>query len=207
MAASDAPTRPGRVMQKERTRQALLIAARELIAEGKPPSVADAAKRALVSEPTAYRYYSSARSLLRDALKARWPDLESVVNEVRTVAGAEMRARIAAEAMARNVLAQEPHVRALIALSYSSDAGGDAGDVRPAYRMPLIKLIMDALPERLPQRERNRLKLALCTVISAEAVFSLKDSQKCSDRETIATVGYIAQQLVNAASGAKSKLA
>ena len=204
MGTASAATGAGRTMQKERTRQALLSAARELIAEGRPPSVAEAAKRASISEATAYRYYSSTRSLLGDALVARWPNLETVLAHVRAAPTAEARARVAAEAMARNVLDQEPHIRALIALSYSSRVGDDAGDLRPAYRMSLIKAVMEALPPRFAASRRHRLKLALSTIISAEAVFSLKDAQECSARDIVSTMGWLAYHVVTASLGEAS---
>src|SRR5277367_3691273 len=111
-----AARRPGgRANQKERTRQALLAATRALLAEGRAPTIARAAERALVSEATAYRYYSDSQTLLRDALAVRWPQLESVLSDLRAMPAIEERARRAAEAMAQTVLANEGEIRALIA--------------------------------------------------------------------------------------------
>lgn len=52
-----------RTNQKERTRQALIGAARELLGEGQSPSMPDAAERAMVSVATAYRYFRTAEEL------------------------------------------------------------------------------------------------------------------------------------------------
>src|SRR6516225_5010817 len=57
----------GRVRQKGRTREALVAAARELVAEGDTPTVEVAAKRAGVSRTTAYRYFPSQAALLATA--------------------------------------------------------------------------------------------------------------------------------------------
>jgi AcrR family transcriptional regulator len=54
----------GRVGQKQRTRQALVAAARELVAEGATPSVEQAAEHAGISRTTAYRYFPSQDALL-----------------------------------------------------------------------------------------------------------------------------------------------
>ncbi len=55
----------GRSHQKQRTRVALVAAARDLVAlGGQPPTVGEAAKAALVSRTTAYRYFPTQRSLL-----------------------------------------------------------------------------------------------------------------------------------------------
>jgi AcrR family transcriptional regulator len=57
----------GRTNQKARTRAALIQAAVELVGEGKPPSMPEAAERALVSVATAYRYFASAEDLWWEA--------------------------------------------------------------------------------------------------------------------------------------------
>ena len=63
-------TTPGRVNQKTRTRTALLHAAMELVGEGRPPSIPEAAERALISVATAYRYFPSAEELWFEASAA-----------------------------------------------------------------------------------------------------------------------------------------
>src|SRR5260370_2930804 len=54
----------GRTRQKQRTRGALMAAARELVAQGKTPTVDEAATKAAVSRTTAYRYFPNQRALL-----------------------------------------------------------------------------------------------------------------------------------------------
>src|SRR6516165_3280011 len=63
-------SKPGRTNQKARTRTALLTAASELVREGRPASIPEAADRALVSVATAYRYFSSAEELWWEASKS-----------------------------------------------------------------------------------------------------------------------------------------
>ncbi len=57
----------GRARQRARTRQALLDAGMALVREGRPPSMPEAAERALVSVPTAYRYFPTAEALWEEA--------------------------------------------------------------------------------------------------------------------------------------------
>jgi hypothetical protein len=192
----------GRVNQKERTRQALLAATRGLLMEGQAPTVARAAERALVSEATAYRYYSDARSLLRDALAARWPQLDNVLSELRAMPGVEARARRAAEAMARAVLANEAEIRALIAMSYAparTQDGEAKGASRPAFRIALIEAVLDPVAGKMEAGERRRVQRALSVVIGAEAVLSLKDAADCSNEDIVATLGWAAHQIAAAA--------
>ena len=54
----------GRVDQKRRTRDALIAAARELVASGETPTVEGAAEAASISRTTAYRYFPNQRALL-----------------------------------------------------------------------------------------------------------------------------------------------
>ena len=55
----------GRTLQKQRTRAALVAAARDLLArDGSAPTVEQAAAAASISRTTAYRYFPSQRSLL-----------------------------------------------------------------------------------------------------------------------------------------------
>ncbi len=53
--------------QRLRTRKELLQAAQRLLKEGRTPTLAEVAEAALVSRPTAYRYFSSVESLLAEA--------------------------------------------------------------------------------------------------------------------------------------------
>src|SRR6266481_9328778 len=57
----------GRTHQKRRTRQALVAAAREMVAQGMTPTVDSAATKASISRTTAYRYFPNQRTLLLSA--------------------------------------------------------------------------------------------------------------------------------------------
>lgn len=188
----------GRVNQKERTRQALLEAARDLVASGIVPTVAGTAEHARVSVATAYRYYSDSRSLIRDAVASNWPDLAAVRQAIRESPKLTERARTAAEAMARTVLANEASVRAVIATSYaaSSKDGQAPGAMRPAFRTELVDDVLGAASPRLGARVLRDLRLALLTVVSAEAVLALKDVAGCDDDEIVRTIGRIAARVV-----------
>src|SRR4029079_10479910 len=57
----------GRARQKQRTRDQLIAAARELIKAGDTPRVEEVAEAAGISRPTAYRYFASRAELLATA--------------------------------------------------------------------------------------------------------------------------------------------
>src|SRR3954452_15365573 len=93
----------GRVNQKTRTRTALLDAAAELVRAGKPPSIPDAADRALVSVATAYRYFSSAEELWWEASNEAFDGGVTMANVAQRVdaAGSDPQARL--EALIRSI--------------------------------------------------------------------------------------------------------
>src|SRR5713101_7065553 len=62
----------GRVKQKVRTRDALIAATRELLAQGITPTMEGAAAAAAISRTTAYRYFPNLRALL----VAAYPHIE-----------------------------------------------------------------------------------------------------------------------------------
>src|SRR5215216_7826182 len=57
----------GRTNLKRRTRDALVSAARSIVAEGRTPKVEEVAETASISRTTAYRYFPSQRALLAAA--------------------------------------------------------------------------------------------------------------------------------------------
>jgi hypothetical protein len=191
--ATVAYTDGGRANQKRRTQGALLRATRDIVDEGGSPTVAQAALRALISEATAYRYYPDAPSLLREALSADWPTLDAVLQSIGDETDACARARTAAEALASNVLAHEARVRAMIAISQTSPQNGD---LRPQFRRRLVKAVLSPMKHSFPAVKLNPLEQALCTIISAEAVLSLKTVMKTNEQQTIESVGWTAEQVM-----------
>ena len=73
------PLHTGRTNQKERTRAAIVAAAREAVATGGEVTMPEVARRALVSEATAYRYFPDLASLLREALAGLWNSPEQAM--------------------------------------------------------------------------------------------------------------------------------
>ena len=67
LPVSTAYEQHGRIQQKQRTRQALVDAARDLVARGLAPTVEEAAADAGISRATAYRYFPSQSALLAAA--------------------------------------------------------------------------------------------------------------------------------------------
>ena len=176
----------GRANQKTRTRTALLNAAAELVREGRPPSMPDAADGALVSVATAYRYFSSAEDLWWEASNMAFGDQGALTRAEQRIqaAGADPQARL--EALIRGVGFemlddQVPYRR--IAKSALEQWFRQA-DASPRERVPIrqgrrneqIRNVIAPLDGRLSKKDLDRIAHALGLVVGSEAMISLTDA-------------------------------
>ncbi len=190
---SDTPEERGRVNQKRRTRNALIAACQELIMAGADINMPVVARAALVSEPTAYRYFPDLASLLEEALTGLEPDPAAAL-----AAGADPRDPVervayAAEILAKLVLERQSAIRALISVSITR---GTARQLRPGYRFTLIDQALTPLLERNPGIDPaalEQLRRDLAIVISAEAVLTLTDLYGLDPEQTVASVAHTAR--------------
>jgi AcrR family transcriptional regulator len=186
----------GRTSQKVRTREALVAAARELLASGQTPRVEDAAARASISRTTAYRYFPNQRNLL----VATFPEIaaESLLPEPAPE-DPMTRLDAVAEALANQVLEHEPELRAQLRISL------EPGDQDPA-KLPFRKgraigWISEALAPlegRLSKRELRRLALAIRCVVGIEALVWLTDVAGLSREEAARQMRWSARALLQA---------
>jgi len=189
-----------RVNQKERTRQAIVAATRELIRTSGEVTMPAVAKSALVSEATAYRYFPDLASLLREALAGVWPSPETALAPVAGSDDPVERVGCATEALLRHVLAYQGAVRAMIAATITRP---DQAAMRPGHRFGLID---EALRQEADTAGLAQLKRDLAVVISAEALFTLTDLCGLSPEDAIASAVHTARTLTQAATG-KNRLA
>src|ERR687886_2760250 len=130
----------GRTSQKLRTRDALIAAARQLLAEGVTPTLEAAAAEASVGRTTAYRYFPNSRALLA----ATFPEIE-----MDSLLGADppedpvARLEIVAERFTRQILEYEPALRAQLRLALEGEPAGD--ESLPFRRGGGVKWVKDAL--------------------------------------------------------------
>lgn len=186
----------GRVNQKIRTRAAIVAACRQLIASGALVTMPEVARLALVSEPTAYRYFPDLYSLLTTALEGMWPSPAELMAPVADSTDPVERVRLAAEVLARHVLAHQGAIRVMIAATIGRP---DLARQRPGIRIALIDEALDPLATTLAGSVLTRLKQDLSVVISAEAVFSLVDLYELSPADAVASVVRSAAAVTSAA--------
>jgi AcrR family transcriptional regulator len=178
----------GRVNQKKRTRMAILHACREIIRAGGTVTMPDVARRALVSEATAYRYFPDLASLVNEAFTGLWPSPAQALAPVADSADAVERIAFACEFLLRGVLAAPTATRAMIAATITRP---ELTSARPGFRFGLIDEALAPLDGTLGVTDPARftqLKQDLAAVVSAEALFTLTDLARLTPDEAIASL-------------------
>jgi AcrR family transcriptional regulator len=189
----------GRANQRQRTRTAIVDAARELIRGSAEVTMPAVAKAALVSEATAYRYFPDLVSLLREAIDGTWPSPAEALAPVEHSDDAVERIAFATDCLLRHVQVRQGAVRAMIA---GSIARRDTAAIRPGYRFGLIDHALAPLAETMGRQRPSalrQLKQDLAIVVSAEALFTLTDLCGLSAEDAIASAVHTARAITAAA--------
>src|ERR1700729_4297863 len=187
----------GRVNQKRRTRSAIIAACQELITAGAEINMPAVARAALVSEPTAYRYFPDLASLLEEALAGIDPDPAAALATGADPGDPVERVAYAAELLAKLVIERQVAIRALISVSV---ARGTARHVRPGYRFALIDQALAPLSGQngIDAATLEQLRRALAVVISAEAVLTLTDLYGLDPEAAVASIVHTARLITEA---------
>jgi AcrR family transcriptional regulator len=184
----------GRTAQKSRTRQALVQAARDLLAQGETPQVEDAARAAGISRTTAYRYFPNQRSLLL----AAHPEI-SPATLLTTDAPRDLPARLDAfmTAFCRYNLTWEPQLRASLRLSLEPRAATTA--LRQGRAVDWIEDALSPLRQTHPQVDVRALAVSIRSATGVESLIWLVDIAGYSREQAVETVRHTALALLAAA--------
>jgi AcrR family transcriptional regulator len=187
----------GRTNQKTRTRDALIAAARQLLAEGVTPTVETAAAEASVGRTTAYRYFPNTRALLA----ATYPEIEE-----RSLLGADSpedplaRLEIMAENFTQQILEHEPELRAQLRLALEGESAcGESLPFRRGRRIRWIEEALSPLGGRMPESELGRLVLGIGATLGIEALVWLTDMGGLSREEAVEVMRSNARTLLRSA--------
>ena len=194
MANAQATSRE-RVNQKQRTRRAIVDAAKRLAASGGEITMPVVAREALVSEATAYRYFPDLASLLREADEGTWPSPGDALAPVADSTDPVERVAFAAEFLFRGVLANQGAVRAMIAASVTKPGAYH----RPAHRLGLIDHALAPVADRLGPDGLAQLRRDLAVVLSADALFTVMDLCGLEPEAAIASAAETARRVTRAA--------
>jgi AcrR family transcriptional regulator len=183
----------GRVNQKQRTYDAILRAAVELMRAGQAVTMPEVARAALVSEATAYRYFPDLISLVRAAMDGQMPTPEDALKPVAHSTDPVERVAAVTAHLLRHVLEYQGAVRTVIAAAITQPAGAAE---RPGLRFGLIDAALAPLGKKpgLAQLKRD-----LAVVVSAEALFCLTDLCGLSPERAIASIVHTATTVTRAA--------
>ncbi|MEP6814710.1 MAG: TetR/AcrR family transcriptional regulator [Marmoricola sp.] len=187
----------GRTGQKSRTRDALVLAARELVSRGVSPTVEQAAAAASISRTTGYRYFPNQRALL----VAAHPEAgaQSMLGEDPPHDPA-VRLDQAVRSFTTMIAETEAQQRTMLRLSLESDPG-DRGEL-PLRQGRAIGWFTEALePARaqLTDAGLSRLVLAIRSATGIEALAWLTDIGGLSRAEALELMRWSAHGLLQAA--------
>ncbi|WP_454699124.1 TetR/AcrR family transcriptional regulator [Arthrobacter humicola] len=187
----------GRTGQKHRTHEALVAAARQLVASGATPTVDGAALVAGVARSTAYRYFPGQRELLaaahpETARTSMLPDnppedvaerLDAVVREFTGM-----------------IIETEAQQRTMLRLSLEPADGHErALPLRQGRAIAWIAEALAPLQPELSDAEIHRLVLAIRSAIGIESLVWLTDVGGLGRDAAIASMRWTANALLNQA--------
>jgi AcrR family transcriptional regulator len=187
----------GRSRQKQRTRDALVAAARELVAAGVTPTVEQAAAAAEVSRPTAYRYFPNQRALL----SAAHPET-AATSMLPTDPPTDVSERLAAvvDAFTALIIETEDQQRTMLRLALEADPAERAAlPLRQGRAIGWIEEALLPLHDELPAESVHQLAIAIRSVAGIEALSWLLDVAKLPHAEAVRLMKWSAQSLLAAA--------
>ena len=175
--------REGRTQQKQRTRNALINAARELVARGATPTVEEAAAAASISRATAYRYFPSQRALLA----AAHPETAAPSMLPRNPPeDPEQRVALVVDAFTKLIANTEPQQRTMLRLSLDADDHERRSfPLRQGRAIGWLTEALEPARERLGEEGMHRTALAIRSATGIEALLWLTDIAGLSRREAV----------------------
>jgi AcrR family transcriptional regulator len=163
----------GRTRQKQRTRNDLVAAARELISQGgSVPTIEEVAAAASVSRTTAYRYFRSQRELLA----AAHPGIELTSLLPADIGeDPEIRLLTVVRAFIEMVLEFEPQQRTMLRLSLEASTLPSQLPLRKGRAIGWFEDALSPARTRLSDAGVRRLAVAVRSAVGIEALVWLVD--------------------------------
>ncbi|MET4589269.1 TetR family transcriptional regulator [Arthrobacter sp. 754] len=187
----------GRTGQKRRTLDALVAAARNIVASGATPTVDEAALAAGVARSTAYRYFPSQRELLA----AAHPETgrKSMLPEDPPEGAAERVDAVVVE-FTRMIIETEAQQRTMLRLSLEAAEGQERSlPLRQGRAIAWITEALAPLQGQLTEAEIHQLVLAIRSATGIEALVWLTDIGGLSRDAAVASMRWTANALLNQA--------
>ena len=193
-----------RANQKERTREALVAAAKDLAHAGAAPTVAEAAEHARVSRATAYRYFPTQESLLVEVSDLT-PMVAPVEDMLAKLDDDDVEDRLAKliDTFHPIVVAEEVPLRTALRVYLDTwlearSRGEAAPKVREGRRMRWLDVALEPARRQLPKAEWRRLRSSLALTLSIDALVIMKDVAQLDDEEALSVLRWAALSLLRA---------
>jgi AcrR family transcriptional regulator len=187
----------GRTRQKQRTRSALVAAARDLVAEGETPTVDEAAARASVSRTTAYRYFPNQRAML----VAAHPEIDTR-SLLPDTAPTDVADRLDAviTSFLHLIVDTEAQQRTMLRLSLDPDPS-HRGELplRKGRAIGWIGEALSPLRGQMAERDLRRLILAIRSAAGIESLVWLTDIAGLSRKEAVGLMRWSTGALLRSA--------
>lgn len=189
-----------RTKQKQRTRRALVDAAKTLAANGRSLTIADVAETAQVSVATAYRYFSNANDLVLEAATPRVPEImadlpdepaDRIDEVVRRLAEIQFGDEALWRAILRADLERWAHEAALDPEARVPTRGSN--------RLEIIEEALAPLAEGLSPGLHRRLIMATMLVCGMEALVAARDACGLEPDEATEVMRWAARALLQVA--------
>jgi AcrR family transcriptional regulator len=197
MSMSISYAETGRTRQKKRTREALIAAARGLIATGETPAVEQAADAAGVSRATAYRYFPNQRTML----VAAHPEIEA-----RSLLGTNpskditVRLDRVVDEVTRMLIEKEPELRTMLRLSLESDdTQRQHLLLRQGRVIGWLEEALEPARGKISKADQRRLVYAIRCAVGIEALVWLCDVAGLSRIEAVAVMHWSARAILRSA--------
>jgi AcrR family transcriptional regulator len=161
--------------QELRTRKDLLAAATRLMKKGSLPTMEEVAQEALVSRPTAYRYFRSIDVLLHEAALDEAVSSFTEILSHSTSTDPEQRLLEAEAAMHKSTYANEAQLRVMLANSIQRDTTDNKVPARQNRRLPLIEEALAPARKQITPATYRKLCSTLALIFGTEAMIVFRD--------------------------------
>ena len=187
----------GRSAQKRRTRDALVDAARDLVANGEAPTVEGVAEAAAISRTTAYRYFPNQRALLAAAHPETAAQSMLPHDAPRD---ASSRLDLVIDGFTRMIVDTETQQRTMLRLSLEADPTERAQlPLRQGRAITWIEEALAPLQPKMSAAEIHRLAIAVRSATGIEALVWLTDIADLTRADATELMRWSAQALLQRA--------
>jgi AcrR family transcriptional regulator len=196
-----------RTNQKQRTRQALVDAAKTLVANGRPLTIADVAEAAQVSVATAYRYFSTPNDLVLEAAahQAATPRVQQIMTDLPEDPADRIDEVV--RRLAEFQFGDEALWRAILRADlerWAQQATLDSEErmpIRGSTRLDMVQEALAPLAGKLPPQQHHKLIMATMLVCGMEALVAARDACGLEPDEATDVMRWAAQALLQVALG------